>query len=303
MISDRVKDERTVGVSFDTLPSGRGDADGVRRNAGREAVLEFVVNGRPKLKVEDATGYGAVLEPVIENGRLKSIRVVSPGRAYTDPKIKVDNVQIGRAKLGSSNYPSAVSYHQQRRVFAGTTDKPLHVWMTRSGTESNMSYSVPGRADDRILFRIAAREAGRIQHIVPLAKPVLLTSGAEWNIGTLNSDVLTPDSVSVSPQSYIPEQQIGAWHRHDTDGAFESCACVAEGADDVLYCVVRRNVNNQDVRYIERMRSRRFASLDDAFFVDCGLSYNGEATDTLKGLQHLEGKTVSILADGAVMPP
>ena len=144
-----------------------------------------------------------MLSPVIENGRLKSITVVSPGRAYTDPKIKVGNAKIGRVKLGSSNYPSAVSYHQQRRVFAGTTDKPLHVWMTRSGTESNMSYSVPGRADDRILFRIAAREAGRILHIVPLAKPVLLTSGAEWNIGTLNSDVLTPDSISVSPQSYI----------------------------------------------------------------------------------------------------
>ena len=382
---NKTPEERTVGVSFDTLPNGRDDADGVRRNAGREAVLEFGISGRPKPEIEDATGYGAVLSPVIENGRLKSITVVSPGRAYTDPKIKVGNAKIGRVKLGSSNYPSAVSYHQQRRVFAGTTDKPLHVWMTRSGTENNMSYSVPGRADDRILFRIAAREAGRILHIVPLAKPVLLTSGAEWNIGTLNSDVLTPDSISVSPQSYIgasnvqpvvvnnsliyaasrgghirelaynwqaggyvtgdlslrcphlfdwrevrdlalgkspypviwavsdngtllgctyiPEQQIGAWHRHDTDGAFESCACVAEGADDVLYCVVRRNINNQDVRYIERMRSRRFTSLDDAFFVDCGLSYNGEATDTLKGLQHLEGKTVSILADGAVMPP
>ena len=283
------------------------------------------------------------------------------------------------------DYPAAVSYFQQRRVFAGTVSKPLHVWMSKSGTESNMSYSIPSRADDRILFRIAAREAGMVSHIVPLSKLVLLSGGAEWNVNTLNSDALTPDSVSVSPQSYVgasqvqpvivnnalvyaaargghvrelaynwqaggyitgdlslrcahlfdgreirdlaqakapypvvwavssdgsllgctylPEQQIGAWHRHDTDGAFESCACVSEGADDILYCAVRRQIGGRTVRYIERMAARRFDAPEDAFFVDCGLSYNGTPTDTVSGLEHIEGKLVHILADGAVMPP
>ena len=285
----------------------------------------------------------------------------------------------------ADDYPAAVSYFQQRRVFAGTVSKPLHVWMSKSGTESNMSYSIPSRADDRILFRIAAREAGMVSHIVPLSKLVLLSGGAEWNVNTLNSDALTPDSVSVSPQSYVgasqvqpvivnnalvyaaargghvrelaynwqaggyitgdlslrcahlfdgreirdlaqakapypvvwavssdgsllgctylPEQQIGAWHRHDTDGAFESCACVSEGADDILYCAVRRQIGGRTVRYIERMAARRFDAPEDAFFVDCGLSYNGTPTDTVSGLEHIEGKLVHILADGAVMPP
>ena len=285
----------------------------------------------------------------------------------------------------ADDYPAAVSYFQQRRVFAGTVSKPLHVWMSKSGTESNMSYSIPSRADDRILFRIAAREAGMVSHIVPLSKLVLLSGGAEWNVNTLNSDALTPDSVSVSPQSYVgasqvqpvivnnalvyaaargghvrelaynwqaggyitgdlslrcahlfdgreirdlaqakapypvvwavssdgsllgctylPEQQIGAWHRHDTDGAFESCACVSEGADDILYCAVRRQISGRTVRYIERMAARRFDAPEDAFFVDCGLSYNGTPTDTVSGLEHIEGKLVHILADGAVMPP
>ena len=285
----------------------------------------------------------------------------------------------------ADDYPAAVSYFQQRRVFAGTVSKPLHVWMSKSGTESNMSYSIPIRADDRILFRIAAREAGMVSHIVPLSKLVLLSGGAEWNVNTLNSDALTPDSVSVSLQSYVgasqvqpvivnnalvyaaargghvrelaynwqaggyitgdlslrcahlfdgreirdlaqakapypvvwavssdgsllgctylPEQQIGAWHRHDTDGAFESCACVSEGADDILYCAVRRQIGGRTVRYIERMAARRFDAPEDAFFVDCGLSYNGTPTDTVSGLEHIEGKLVHILADGAVMPP
>ena len=102
--------------------------------------------------------------------------------------------------------------------------------------------------------------------------------------------------------TYVPEQQIGAWHQHDTDGTFESCAVVAEGSEDVLYCIVRRTINGSSKRYVERMASRQFVDAEDAFFVDSGLTYSGPAVTTISGLGHLEGKTVSILADGAVRP-
>jgi hypothetical protein len=39
-----------------------------------------------------------------------------------------------------------------------------------------------------------------------------------------------------------------------------------------------------------------------AFYVDSGLTYDGAATTTITGLTHLEGKTVAVLADGAVHP-
>ena len=103
--------------------------------------------------------------------------------------------------------------------------------------------------------------------------------------------------------TYVPEQQIGAWHWHQTDGAFETCAVVAEGDEDMLYVVVRRSINGQTRRYIERLESRAFGAQEDAFFVDSGLSYHGMPVKTLKKLDHLEGKTVSILADGAVHVP
>ena len=41
----------------------------------------------------------------------------------------------------TNQYPAAVSYFEQRRAFAGTFANPQNIWMTRSGTESNMSYS------------------------------------------------------------------------------------------------------------------------------------------------------------------
>ena len=91
---------------------------------------------------------------------------------------------------------------------------------------------------------------------------------------------------------------MGAWHQHDTDGAIESCAVVAEGQEDVLYCVIRRAVAGASVRYIERMASRQFATAPDAFFVDSGLTYAGPPATAISGLGHLEGKSVSIPADG-----
>jgi hypothetical protein len=56
--------------------------------------------------------------------------------------------------------------------------------------------------------------------------------------------------------TYVPEEQIGAWHHHDTQGTFESVACVAEGSEDRLYAVIKRQINGATVRYVERMASR-----------------------------------------------
>jgi hypothetical protein len=103
--------------------------------------------------------------------------------------------------------------------------------------------------------------------------------------------------------TYVPEQQVYGWSQNTTaNGAFESVCVVSEGSEDVLYALVRRVVNGRTVRYIERQRTRLFVDQADAFFVDSGLSYDGTPQTVFSGLWHLEGQTVSILADGAVHP-
>lgn len=102
-----------------------------------------------------------------------------------------------------NNYPGAVSYYEQRRIFAGTNLKPQNIWMTRSATESNLTYSIPTRDDDSIAFRIAARQSNRIRHIVPMSDLILLTDGGVWRVTAVNSDAITPTSVSVKQQSTI----------------------------------------------------------------------------------------------------
>lgn len=287
--------------------------------------------------------------------------------SFTDNNIAPDmgtTPPIYDSVFGSSNnYPGAVSYFEQRRAFAGTINEPQKLWMTRSGTESDMSYALPIKDNDRIAFRVAAREANTIRHIVPLTQLVLLTSSAEWRVTSVNSDAITPTTISVRPQSYVgannvqpsiinnslvycaargghvrelgyswqangfttgdlslraahlfdnynivdmcyskaprpllwfvsdsgnllgltyvPEQQIGAWHWHDTDGVFESCTTVAEGNEDVLYVVVRRTVNGSSVRYVERMQTRQISTIQNCFFVDSGATFNGTNTSAV----------------------
>ena len=85
--------------------------------------------------------------------------------------------------------------------------------------------------------------------------------------------------------TYLRDQQVAAWHLHPGTGRYESLCSIAEDTEDALYCVVERTINGQQRRYIERMQSRLYTDMDDAFFVDCGLTYDGrnrEASKTMK---------------------
>lgn len=103
--------------------------------------------------------------------------------------------------------------------------------------------------------------------------------------------------------TYMKEHEVQAWHRHDTAGLFESVCSIPEGQEDAVYVVVQRTINSVTKRYIERQHTRQFSDVTECFFVDSGLTYSGVPNDTISGLGHLEGETVSILADGNVHPP
>jgi hypothetical protein len=109
------------------------------------------------------------------------------------------------------------------------------------------------------------------------------------------------DDGSLVSLTYMKEHDVWAWTRHETEGTFEDVAVIAEGKEDVPYFIVRRTIDGVQKRYIERLHTRTFATVADAFFVDSGLTYSGAATDTITGLDHLEGCDVVALADGNVV--
>lgn len=310
-------------------------------------------------------------------------------RSFTDDNFLGDQAKVPPESFIDFNstageYPSTVTYHEQRRWFAGTDSKPQTVFATRTATEANLTSSIPSLADDAIEVRLAAQQQNRIRHLVPLSDLIALTAGGEWRIFNQGAEAITPTSISIKPQgysgasnvqpvvtsgsilyvqaqgsrvrelaynwessayrsvdmtimaphiangytivdiaysrapdqifwavrsdgallsmTYVPEHQVYAWAKHDTDGEFESICTVAEGTEDALYAVVKRTINGSTKRFVERLESRLFTQLEDAYMVDCGATYDGVPNDTISGLTWLEGKTVNILADGAVHP-
>jgi hypothetical protein len=101
--------------------------------------------------------------------------------------------------------------------------------------------------------------------------------------------------------TYQREHQVWAWHQHTTEGTYESIATITEDGRDAVYVVVNRTINGLAVRYVERIEPRFDDESANVFAVDSGLSYDGVPVTTFSGLDHLEGKTVEILADGIVV--
>ena len=85
------------------------------------------------------------------------------------------------------------------------------------------------------------------------------------------------DDGKILVMTYLAEHQVFAWSTWATDGAFESIAAIPEGQEDVFYVVVRRRVNGQTVRYVERLNTRQFKTIEQAFFVDSGVSVDNPA--------------------------
>jgi hypothetical protein len=105
--------------------------------------------------------------------------------------------------------------------------------------------------------------------------------------------------------TYLREHEVWGWHRHDTEsgvGVFHDVCVVPESDRDSVYFLVARTVNAAQVLYIERLESREILNFDeDCFFVDSGLSYSGAPVNNVGGLQHLRGKVVAVVGNGAVI--
>lgn len=110
--------------------------------------------------------------------------------------------------------------------------------------------------------------------------------------------------------TYSPADQVSAWNRHTMqDAKVLSIASIPEPGGDALYLVTERAGPVGVIRRIERMADRwkpvrgetdaRRAMLLDAARSRTG----GTAVSVLSGLDHLNGRIVHVLADGADIPP
>ena len=104
---------------------------------------------------------------------------------------------------------------------------------------------------------------------------------------------------------YEPKLQVTSWCKFTTEGgSFESAAILPSPTtnEDMLWCAVKREVDGQTVRYIERFsiengKNQRQDNADGLWYVDSGIEFTGSpVSSTLTGLDHLEGETVLVVA-------
>lgn len=109
-----------------------------------------------------------------------------------------------------------------------------------------------------------------------------------------NGDLLT--------LSYEREQNVIAWAKHPIDGLVQSVAVIPAPGEDEVWISLVRAIDGENKIYIEQFQSRYLnIRKENSFFVDSGIVYSGEPITVITGLDHLEEKTVAILADGEVL--
>lgn len=116
--------------------------------------------------------------------------------------------------------------------------------------------------------------------------------------------IVTEDGKFISVTLERDEKILG-FAEHNVGGVVEDILCIPSQTlrRDVVFMTVRRTIAGLTRRYIEIL-DRPFVRLprSEAYFVDCGIKYVGPPVNLVSGLNHLEGQTVDIIADGSAVP-
>lgn len=86
------------------------------------------------------------------------------------------------------------------------------------------------------------------------------------------------DDGSMLSFTYIPQQEVWAFARHNTDGLYKRCASITTDGEDEVYFSVERTLNGTTAVRLEQLSDRDLEHIYDAFFVDCGLSIDNPKT-------------------------
>lgn len=107
--------------------------------------------------------------------------------------------------------------------------------------------------------------------------------------------------------TWMPSEKVVGWQRQTfKNGVVEQVTAIRSADTTVheLWMIVRRTINGATRRYLEVLQVF-FDAIDPddaratgAWFVDSGLEYAGPPATELSGLDHLEGETVVVFADG-----
>ncbi|SNR91361.1 hypothetical protein SAMN04488503_1878 [Humidesulfovibrio mexicanus] len=294
-------------MALAATPSASGEIESVRDAAGAlraDCWEQFSIGQRIEADAGDDPLDDDAVEITLSAPRGGRIRFLAP-RDRLWIGASGGEWTVSGSSLNTPVTPGGVKANREGTVGAAQGDPcqagPAILFVQRSGKKvREMAYRLDSDAyASRDLTLLAAHlgEPGIIQlAYVQEPDPVLYCVRA--------------DGVLLA-MSYLPEQEVCAFSRIETDGAVEA-ACAVFNQDrcrDELWLVVRRtamvdgqSVARRCIETLEQPLGEGDVGVGEAFYVDCGLSYTGDPVTQVAGLDHLAGRRVQVLADGAPQP-
>ena len=355
-----------IDITYSGGVGGIGPGDGQTVTGSPSGATGRIISSK------DATTASGTIKVTPLTGTFTEADTISSATMGTTTPPNIDTI--------ANNYPSTVTFFEDRLCWAASDANPQTVWTSQSGDYENITKSQVPVASDALEFTINSRQLNRVYHMAPLDALILMTSGSVWAAtGAGENSPIAPDSLKVKVQSYngsenveplffddsivfvenkaqtirdlhyeftsdrysgndlsvmsrhlfdgytisdwclqkvpfgliwaarsdgkvlsltyLREHDVRGWAQHTIGDAVTSMAAVSGSTEDDVYMVVERGSR----RHVEVMQSRLYGSdIEDAWFVDDGVTGSIYSGKTVFGLWHLEGQTLSALVDGNV---
>ena len=166
-------------------------------------------------------------------------------------------------------------------------------WATLSGVTDNTSS-----------FTVAVSDGLKVTWTIP----------DDWKVRTLNSPnelfyIRARITTVYTTNPILDQGFVGGASVVDSVtsiiGAEDSTQVQDSDDRDEIWLIVKRTINGATKRYVEFLEGYYDADEDDqedAYYSDSIITYDGVSTTTITGLTHLEGETVKVWGDGAILP-
>jgi len=99
----------------------------------------------------------------------------------------------------SDNYPSVVSFFEQRLVFGNTNNNPQTLWFSKNGDYTNFTTGTAD--DDALVYTIAANQVNAIRYLSATRVLTVGTSGGEYVVTASNDGPVTPTTTLIRKYS------------------------------------------------------------------------------------------------------
>jgi hypothetical protein len=189
----------------------------------------------------------------------------------------------------TTGYPSVVTFHEERLVFAASPLEPQTFWMSVSGDYENMAPTDTESKvldDNAITFTIASNKVNGIRWAISGPTLVFGTMGGEWQVSASSiKEAITPTNISVVQHTahgsgHIRPLRVGpailfmqksGTKLRELVYDYQTDSLVAKDVTIISEHILRRGVKAVEVAYQQEQNSVIWSALSDGGLV--GLTY------------------------------